>query len=468
MVVAEQRLLPSAETVEGHWHGDGHVDADHADLDGLGEVAGHAAIVGEQRDAVTVLVGVDHAGGGCDVRRAHHAEHRPEDFLLVDAHVGRDIVEQASAEEKAVLVALQLQIAAVDNQFRAFLDAEVDVAAHFRQMFGGDQRPHLGFLIDAWGNLQRAHPWRQFGYEFVARRSDCDRNGHRHATLPGGAIGGAHQRIHGIVDIGVGHHHHVVLRPAQRLHALTGGGAALVDGFRDGGGADEADRGDAGVSDNGFHRFPPALHHGEHAVGQAGFLEQRRQFQGDGRVLFRGLEDEAIAGRQRDWDHPKRHHDWKIERRDAGHYTQRLPDGPRVDAGAHRVGVFPAQQMGYTASEFDHFEAALHLAVRIGQHLAVFGRDDRRHLGAVAVQQFLQFEHHAGAAQGRGRRPGRPSGVGGGDGDIDFARVGQRHATGDLTGGRVEYVPEFTAGARDELAADEVSDLAHGPFLICP
>ena len=38
------------------------------------------------------------------------------------------MVEQASAHEVAVLVALQLEAAAIDNELGAFLDAEIDVA----------------------------------------------------------------------------------------------------------------------------------------------------------------------------------------------------------------------------------------------------------------------------------------------------------------------------------------------------
>jgi len=39
MQVAEQRLLPAAERIEGHRHGNRHVDADHADLDLVLELA---------------------------------------------------------------------------------------------------------------------------------------------------------------------------------------------------------------------------------------------------------------------------------------------------------------------------------------------------------------------------------------------------------------------------------------------
>src|SRR5690606_4106731 len=52
MVVAEQAALPAAEAVEGHRHRQRHVHAYHADLDLAHELARHAAVAGEDGDAV--------------------------------------------------------------------------------------------------------------------------------------------------------------------------------------------------------------------------------------------------------------------------------------------------------------------------------------------------------------------------------------------------------------------------------
>jgi hypothetical protein len=43
-------------------------------------------------------------------------QYRAKDFVLVDAHAGGEFVEQAAAEEEPVLVSLQLQPAAIDDQ----------------------------------------------------------------------------------------------------------------------------------------------------------------------------------------------------------------------------------------------------------------------------------------------------------------------------------------------------------------
>src|SRR5579862_8688438 len=47
---------------------------------------------------------------------AHNGQNRAKNLLLVDAHLGLDLVEDAPAEEIAVLVALELQPAAVDDK----------------------------------------------------------------------------------------------------------------------------------------------------------------------------------------------------------------------------------------------------------------------------------------------------------------------------------------------------------------
>src|SRR5580658_1367960 len=101
-VVAEEGTLPSAEGVEGHGHGDGHVDAYHADLYAAAEVAGGIAVAGENAGAVAVLVLVDEFEGLLEVVDADDAEDGAEDLFLVDTHLGLDVVEEAGTEEEAV------------------------------------------------------------------------------------------------------------------------------------------------------------------------------------------------------------------------------------------------------------------------------------------------------------------------------------------------------------------------------
>ena len=85
---------------------DRHVDADHADLDAVGEGARRVAVAGEDGGAVAVFVGVDEIGGLLVAAGARNAEDGPEDLGLVDGHVLGHAVEQRAAEEEAALIAL--------------------------------------------------------------------------------------------------------------------------------------------------------------------------------------------------------------------------------------------------------------------------------------------------------------------------------------------------------------------------
>src|SRR5438067_136974 len=103
--VAEQRALPAAKAVERHRHRDRHVDADHADLHAAGEFARGIAVTREDRDAVAVFVVARELGRLVERIRAHDRQYRAEDLLLVDAHLGLDVVEHRAADKEAVLVA---------------------------------------------------------------------------------------------------------------------------------------------------------------------------------------------------------------------------------------------------------------------------------------------------------------------------------------------------------------------------
>ena len=467
VMVAEQRPLPAAEGMEGHGHGDRHVDADHADLAAGGEVAGRIAVAGEDGGAVAVLVTVDQLQRRFVVRASYHREHRAEDLFLVDLHVGLDLVEQTAADEVAFFVALQLQTATVHGQFGAFLDAGVHVAGDPLQGLLGDQRPHLGFRIAVRADLETADLRCQAFHQRVARLADrdCDRNGH--AALAGRAVGRAHQGVGGLVHVGVGHHDHVVLGAAQRLHPLIVRRALVIDVLGDRRGADEADRLDVRVPQDRVDRFLVAVDDVENALRQSGFQQQLGQQERRGGIALAGLQDEAVAAGQRNGEHPHRHHGRKVERRDAGDHAQRLAQRVAVHAGSDAVGELALQKLRDAAGELHHLDAAGDLARRIGQHLAVFTSDQRGQLVAVGLQQLLEPEHHPRAIERCGRRPGRERRLGGLYGQIDLARRSQRDPLALFAGGRIEHRAAASAAAGDDLAADEMVDRrAHGVHLL--
>src|SRR5258708_3608158 len=104
--VAEAGTFPAAERVVGERHGNGEVDADHADLDAAGEVARGVAVAGEDGDAVAVFVLRRQPHRLLVILGADHGEHGSENLLLIDRHVRLALVEQAAADEIAALVAL--------------------------------------------------------------------------------------------------------------------------------------------------------------------------------------------------------------------------------------------------------------------------------------------------------------------------------------------------------------------------
>ena len=95
------------------------------------------------------------------------------------------------------------------------------------------------------------------------------------------------------------------------------------------------------------------------------------------RVLLARLQDEGVAARERDREHPQRHHRREVERRDAGHHAERLPHRVAVDAGADFFGELALEQLRNAGGELDHLDAPLHLAGGVRRDLAVFGGDDR-------------------------------------------------------------------------------------------
>mmetsp|Transcript_15608 Transcript_15608/g.42587 ORF Transcript_15608/g.42587 Transcript_15608/m.42587 type:complete len:321 (-) Transcript_15608:482-1444(-) len=314
-MITEQRALPSSERVPRHRYRNGHVDAHHAHLNLTSECACHATIRGETRDAVTELVFVDQFDGSREVGHSHDAQHWSEDLLAVDLHLGPHVVEQRAAKEKAFLAASNLALASVHHQRGARCHAVFDIANHFSTMLRGDQGSHLGFLGHAVHYLQRLDLRNQ---PIDQRIGVAHHHGHRdrHAAFASRAIRRTHQCAGHLGQIGVRHHHHVVLGASQRLCTLAACRTLRVDVLRDRRRPDERQGLHVGMLDQGIDGFLVAVDNVEHAIGQAGLLQQFCQAKGDGRVSLGGLEHECVATCDRHWKHPARNHHREIERRD--------------------------------------------------------------------------------------------------------------------------------------------------------
>jgi hypothetical protein len=166
---------------------------------------------------------------------------------------------------------------------------------------------------------------------------------------------------------------------------------------------------------------------------------------------------QAIAG----GEFPHRDHGGEIERRDAGDHAERLPHGIDVDAGAGAFGIFALHQMRNAAGEFDHFEAALDVALGVGNGLAVLARQEIGELVVVALRQFKELHHHPRPALRIGCTPFGLRGFGILDRGAKLGLGGERHLGLDVAGHRLEDVSKPPGSALDLTAADKMSDCAH-------
>src|SRR5579885_3034561 len=140
----------------------------------------------------------------------------------------------------------------------------------------------------------------------------------------------------------------------------------------------------------------------------------------------------------------------------------RLAHRIKVDSRTGALGVFALHEMGNAAGELDHLDAALNVAARVGNDLAVLGGQQPCATVEIPLDQLEKLEHHARAPLRVGRGPGRLRGFGIGDRALDLRAVGERDLGLHLSGIGVEDVAEAPRRALDLLAADEMTDLAHG------
>ena len=167
----------------------------------------------------------------------------------------------------------------------------------------------------------------------------------------------------------------------------------------------------------------------------------------------RGLQDERVAARQGVGEHPHRHHDREVERRDPGHHAEGLADGVHVDAGRRLLAELALQQVRDAAGELDVLQAPGHLAQGVGEDLAVLGVRSGQLL-AVGVDQLPEVEH-APRCAATGRWPARPG------------NACLRHADGgvDLSGGGQVDLGLLLAGRR---VPDRPSPASARPATIRP
>ena len=305
-------------------------------------------------------------------------------------------------------------------------------------------------------------PLRELGDDPVGHVTDQHRHADRHAALAGRAIGGADQRVDRLLDVGVGHHHHVVLRAAQRLHALAVVRAGLVDVLGDRGRSDKTQCLDVRMGQQRIDRDLVALDDVEHARRQPGLGQQLGHEHRARGIALAGLEDEGVAAGDGHGVHPHRDHAGEVERGDAGNHAQGLAQGPVVDAGGDLVGEVALEELGHTAGELDDVDAAGDFALGVGEDLAVFGGDHRGQGVAVLVEQAQEGVHDPRAADRGHVGPGGERGLGAGHGGRDFVDRGQRDLTRHRAGRGVPHRLTTPRGGRNGAPIDVVTHFCRG------
>src|SRR4029077_1883253 len=212
------------------------VHAHHANLYAVDEITRGVTVPREDCDTIAVFMFGGKSYRFFVVVRSDDRKHRAENFLLVDTHIRRHAVEQAAAHEISVLIALQLEPAAIDNKFGTFLHAEINIVLHLIEMRPGNERSIVGLRVAGWSDLQAFDARNEFLDEDVCSLlADGHCHGYRHATLPGCTITCTDQSIDGLIHVRVRHDDHVVLGAAEALNAFAVGAAGGINVFRDGG-----------------------------------------------------------------------------------------------------------------------------------------------------------------------------------------------------------------------------------------
>ena len=164
----------------------------------------------------------------------------------------------------------------------------------------------------------------------------------------------------------------MVLSAAHCLDALTVLGAALIYIMGDIGGADKTDGHDIFMIEDRIHHLLVAMDDLQDTVRKPGFLHQLGKPHWDAGIAFRGFQDECIAAGNRHAEHPHRDHCREVERRDTGANAERLAHRIDIDTRARALSIFALQDMRNTAAKLDDFQPALHIALCIGDDLAMF------------------------------------------------------------------------------------------------
>src|SRR5207344_56356 len=159
---------------------------------------------------------------------ANHSQHRPEDLVGVDAHVGSHMIEERGPDKEAFTIGIDFWLASIYHQRCASRLAGVDITRHTLLGLCGHEWPHVA-APGAVTGPQPDGPLLDLGHQLVSNVADCQHGGDRHTALACRAVAGVHGLVGCKIEIGVRQHQLVVLGTAESLHTLTVSGSGLID-----------------------------------------------------------------------------------------------------------------------------------------------------------------------------------------------------------------------------------------------
>ena len=183
------------------------------------------------------------------------------------------------------------------------------------------------------------------------------------------------------------------------------------------------------------------------------------------RHLLGGLDDEGVAGRDRERQEPERHHRRKVEGRDRRADADRLTDDLAVDAGRDVLQAVAHHQRRRPAGDLHALDAPAHAAARLVEGLAVLAGDGRGELLEVLLEQLPEAEEESGANDRRRVSPGGEGLLRRGDGGVELPGGRERGACDRLARRGVVNVQKVGGPRRDPAAADEVFENFQGDLV---
>ncbi len=379
--VAKEGAASAAEAEVRHRRRHADVDADHAHRDIVLKIARRLAARSENRGGVAERMAFDDARGFFERVNFADADDRTKNLFAGDNHRRLDVSKHRWSDEIAVFFFANL--AAIQQKFRAFIDALLNITEHAFFMFRRNHRTHRHRWIKAVADMNLFRDFHHTFAQHVVRFANRENNAASETALTGATEAGFHCGGNGFFHVRIRHDDEKVFRAAECLHALAVFRAGFINILGHRRGANERDAFDVGMAKNRVDGFFLAVDHVDHAGRKLALFQQFKHALHAERYLFRGFEQEGIAGRHRKGQKPQRHHQRKIERRDRRKHAERPAHRHHVDARAGVFQRFALHQRRNADRDFNAFNAAAQTAARFVDSFAMLGGD--------ALRQFFKM-----------------------------------------------------------------------------